>query len=198
MPHAMKRLVIATLVAHALTLAMAGNASAVMVELPEPVSVRPESLKLLRDASGTDRDEWKLVAFGFTRCKNICPMLIANVSWLMKIAGEEGIPLDGVFVTVDPDRDSDAVLSRFTAPHGDGMSFVRLEGEALDSFKDEFGVEAVFLTKNAGNRVHYQVDHSSMGFLIDPAGRIRVVFDTIDDTKRMVEKLRENPDFFAR
>ena len=36
-----------------------------------------------------------------------------------------------------------------------------------------------------------------MGFLIDPAGRIRIVFDAIQDADSVVEKLREDPDFFG-
>ncbi|MCH2170272.1 SCO family protein [Myxococcota bacterium] len=173
-----------------------GRLQAASVTLPNPVPLRSESVEMLRAASAEGGHQWKLVSFGFTLCKDVCPMTFGTLSRLVKIAAEKGIPLDAVFVTVDPDRDTDHVLTRYTTPYGKKISYLRLEGEALESFKDEFGVEAVFYTKNKGNAFHYQVDHSSMAFLIDPAGRIRVVFDALEDADSMATMLRENHSFF--
>ena len=172
------------------------SAQAATVTLPTPVPLRPESMDKLRKAAAGGDDHWKVVAFGFTRCKDVCPMTFGTLSHLLKVAAEEEIPLEGVFVTIDPDRDTELVLSRYTAPYGDRISYLRLEGDVLDRFKDEFGAEAVFYTKNHGNEVHYQVDHSSMAFLIDPAGRIRVLFDALKDGDSVAKMLREEPGLF--
>jgi len=173
-----------------------GSANAVFMTLPHPVPLQPESLDLLRAMDAEDSDQWKLVVFGFTRCKDICPRTMGTLSRLVKIANEKKIRMDGVFVTVDPDRDTGPVLGRYTAPYGQKISFLRLQDEALERFKDQFGVEAVFYTKNKGNEVHYQVDHSSMAFLIDPEGRIRVVFDALEDSDSAAQMLREDQVFF--
>ena len=153
-------------------------------------------MDLLRNSSAEDADQWKLVMFGFSQCSDICPTSLANMGWLVGVAAKEGISLDGVFVSIDPDRDTDSVLGKFTSPFGKGTSYLRLEDEALESFKDQFAVEAVFYTKNRGNDFHYQVDHSSTAFLIDADGRIRVAFDALEDVKAAAAMLREKREFF--
>lgn len=189
--------VVCRLVAAALIVStLAGSAHAVSVTLPNPVPLQSESINLLRAVSAEDSDQWKLIVFGFTRCTDVCPKTLATLARLVKIAAGKEIQLDGVFVTVDPDRDTNPVLARYTAPHGRKLSFLRLEAEALDRFKEEFGVEAVFYTKNKGNEFHYQVDHSSTAFLIDPDGRIRVVFDALEDADSVEKMLREDRGFF--
>jgi len=177
-------------------LAMTSDANAVFVTLPNPVPLQNESINLLRNSSTVDGDEWKLVVFGFSHCRDICPRSLQTLGLLVGIAASKNIELDGVFVTVDPDRDTDKVLTRYTAPLGEKASYLRLEGEVLDRFKDQFGVEAVFYTKNRGNEFHYQVDHSSTAFLIDPNGKIRVVFDALEDVDAAAQMLREKQDFF--
>ena len=171
-------------------------AGAVFVKLPNPVSLQEESMNRLRKASALDADQWKLVVFGFSHCSDICPRSLKNMASLVGVASEQEIRLDGVFVTVDPDRDTDKILAAHTAPLGKGTSYLRLEGEALERFKDEFGVEAVFYTKNRGNAFHYQVDHSSTAFLIDPSGKIRVVFDALEDVEPAAEMFRQQGGFF--
>jgi len=173
-----------------------GTVSAVSVTLDHPVPLRAESIDLLRNVSVEDSDQWKLIVFGFTHCSDVCPMSLANFSRLVKIAEERQIGLDGAFVTVDPDRDTDVILSGYTKNFGRNISYLRLQGEELERFKNEFGVEAVFYTKNEGNKFNYQVDHSTTAFLVDPDGRIRVVFDALKDSDSIAEMLRGNQEFF--
>ena len=71
-----------------------------------------------------------------------------------------------------------------------------VEGEELERFKATFGVEAVFYTKNAGNKLNYQVDHSASAFLIDPEGKIRVIFDALKDAANIEKIFRENKELF--
>ncbi|HBV20864.1 MAG TPA: SCO family protein [Nitrosomonas sp.] len=173
------------------------NAAALTVVLPKPALLKKESVAHLKQAGNKeDSDQWKLVIFGFAHCKDVCPLSLANFSALMKAAAEEHIKLGGIFVTVDPDRDTETVLSSYTENFDPNLSYLRLEGEDLERFKAAFGAEAVFYTKNAGNQANYQVDHSSTAFLIDPEGRIRVLFDALEDVGDIAKMLRENREFF--
>lgn len=174
------------------------SASAALIQLPKPVPLKEESVDLLRKSSETDGDQWKLVVFGFSHCQDICPRSLENMGFLLDAATEQEVPLDGVFVTIDPDRDTELVLSAFTEPLGKKASYLRLKGDSLERFKAEFGAEAVFYTKNAGNQDHYQVDHSSTAFLIDPGGRIRIVFDALEDVKAAAAILQEQRTLFQK
>ncbi len=177
-------------------LALSTAAHGAFVTLPIPVPLGQEAIDLIRDAGEADDKQWKLVVFGFTRCSDICPRSVENLSKLVRIASDKKINMGGVFVTIDPDRDTDSVLDRYTAPFGENTTFLRLQDGALERFKNEFGAEAVFYTKNQGNAFHYQVDHSSTAFFIDPGGRIRLVFDALEDVGSAEKMLQENQAFF--
>jgi len=139
---------------------------------------------------------WQLVVFGFTHCKDVCPTSLANLSMLVKAGTAERIRLGGIFVTIDPDRDSNAALSQYIKVFGTDLDYLRLEGEELERFKAAFSVETAFYTKNAGNMQNYQVDHSTTAFLIDPAGNIRVIFDALTDATDMEDLFRRNRTLF--
>lgn len=124
-------------------------------------------------------------------------MSLANLSMLVKAAASEMIKLEGTFVTVDPDRDSEAVLASYTKSFGSDIAYLRFEGEELERFKATFGVETVFYTKNEGNQSNYQVDHSTTAFLIDPAGRIRVIFDALEDAASIAKLFRNKKELFT-
>ncbi len=178
-----------------LLLAHTGIEAATVV-LARPIPLRPETIAQLKQSRpGTD-SQWQLVVFGFTHCKDVCPTSLANLSMLVKAAATERIRLGGIFVTVDPDRDSNAVLSRYTSAFGSDLGYLRFEGEELERFKAAFSVETAFYTKNSGNMQNYQVDHSTTAFLIDAKGNIRVIFDALKDAIHVERIFRENKALF--
>jgi protein SCO1/2 len=166
------------------------------VVLQRPVALRAETMAHLKQVRAGDGNQWQLLVFGFTHCKDVCPMSLANTAMLVNAAAAERINLNGIFVTVDPDRDTDAILSRYTKSFGPDIGYLRFEGEAVERFKAAFGVEAIFYTKNAGNHLHYQVDHSTSAFLIDPEGKMRVIFDVLQDAQSITRMMKENRSLF--
>lgn len=172
------------------------NISAAPLVLPRPVTLQPETIAQLKHTHENQKSEWQLVVFGFTHCKDICPTSLANLSMLVQAADEEQIKLEGTFVTIDPDRDSEEALATYTKSFGADIAYLRFEDEELEQFKKTFGVEVEFLTKNAGNMTHYQVDHSTTAFLIDPEGRIRVMFDVVQDAVSIAKMFQENKELF--
>ena len=164
--------------------------------LSKPVALPAEVAAHLKSVQTSAEHRWQLVVFGFTHCKDICPMSLANLSMLIKAAANEEIELEGVFVTVDPDRDSETQLANYIQGFGSDIAYLRFEGEALARFKATFGVEVAFFTKNAGNLLNYQVDHSTTAFLIDPVGRIRLIFDALEDAAQLTKIFRENKVLF--
>lgn len=161
-----------------------------------PIPLRPEIIGQLKQVHADKHPQWLLVVFGFTHCRDICPASLANLSMLVNAAAAEKIKLNGIFVTVDPDRDTNAILSRYTNAFGSDLAYLRFEGEALERFKAAFSVETAFYTKNAGNIQNYQIDHSTTAFLIDSGGNIRVIFDALKDAAQMEQVFRENRALF--
>ncbi len=170
--------------------------SAALLILQRPVPLKAEVIThLTKEYAGKD-NPWHLIIFGFTRCKDICPTSLSNLHMLIQAANAEKIKIHGIFVSIDPDRDSDAALSDYTDRFRSEISYLRFEDKELEQFKQAFGVEVTFLTKNEGNKQNYQVDHSTTAFLIDPEGRIKVMFDAAKDAAAVAKLFQEKRELF--
>ncbi|MCB1984593.1 MAG: SCO family protein [Burkholderiales bacterium] len=183
-------------VAASALLLIQNSVTAAPLVLPRPVPLQAETIAQLKHAHANENVQWQLVVFGFTRCKDICPTSLGNLAMLIDAANAEQIKLNGTFVSIDPDRDSEAALANYTERFGSDISYLRFEDEELERFKATFGVEASFLTKNEGNMEHYQVDHSTTAFLIDPEGRIKVMFDAVKDAASVAKLFHESRELF--
>jgi protein SCO1/2 len=135
-------------------------------------------LKLLPDQNGRQRslEEFKgkvvVVFFGFTQCPDVCPSTMAELAQVKQSLGPDGDKVQGIFVSVDPERDTPEVLSGYMASFD--PSFVALRGtlaqtqEAAKEFK-------VFFAKAPGKTdTSYTVDHTAGSYLFDTQGRVRV------------------------
>jgi cytochrome oxidase Cu insertion factor (SCO1/SenC/PrrC family) len=115
------------------------------------------------------RGNYVLLAFGFTNCAHICPMVAANMARALRLAARDAI---GVFVSVDTERDTPAVTAAFASGFHD--SIVGLSGNyaQIKSAAENFGVSFVVTKSHKA----YTVEHTSDIFLIAPDGRLVDVF----------------------
>jgi protein SCO1/2 len=118
------------------------------------------------------RGKVTLVFFGYTQCPDVCPTTLAELAAVKKSLGADGQRVQGVFVTVDPQRDTVEILKAYMASFD--PSFVALRGNdeqtqaAARSFK-------VFYAQVPGKTEgSYTVDHTAGTFVFDPAGRVRL------------------------
>ena len=100
--------------------------------------------------------------FGYTRCPDVCPLTMATLAQAVRLLGDDGSRVQGLFVTVDPKHDSRKVLAKYVRSFHD--DFIGLYGDAaaIARTTDEFKVEA-------GEH------HSIPVFLFDTDGRLRLV-----------------------
>jgi protein SCO1 len=114
-----------------------------------------------------------VVFFGYTQCPDVCPATMAELAEVKRSLGKEGERVQGVFVTVDPERDTQAVLKSYMA--GFDPSFVALRGtpEQTQAVAKEF---KVFYAKVPGKEPgSYSVDHSAVSYVFDTNGRVRLL-----------------------
>jgi protein SCO1/2 len=116
----------------------------------------------------------KVVAifFGFTQCPDVCPTTLADMAQVKKTLGKDGDQLQVLFITVDPERDTQQVLARYVP--GFDPSFVGLYGspEQTAATAKEF---KVFYQKVAGKTATaYSVDHTAGTYIVDRDGRVRL------------------------
>ncbi len=117
----------------------------------------------------------KVVAlyFGYMSCPDICPTSMWNLSSAMRmLTPEQAAQVQGIFVSVDPDRDSPRAMGMFVKGFWD--SFIGLTGkkENIDKIARQYSVvyEKVPLKDSA---MGYVVDHSSVIYLIDKQGVVQ-------------------------
>ena len=113
-----------------------------------------------------------VVFFGFTQCPDVCPTTMAELAQVKAALGQEGERVQGVFVTVDPERDSAEVLKSYMT--GFDPSFVALRGtpEQIAATAKEF---KVFYAKVPGKAEgSYSVDHTAGSYVFDAQGRVRL------------------------
>jgi len=110
--------------------------------------------------------------FGFVHCPDVCPTTLADMAQVMRGLGADAERVQVLFVTVDPERDTQAVLAKYV-PAFDAR-FLGLRGDlaATRAAAKEF---KVYFEKRPGNTPgEYSVDHSAQSYVIDPQGRLRL------------------------
>jgi len=132
----------------------------------------------LPDAEGKLRNlaEFKgkvvVVFFGYTQCPDVCPTTMAELSQVKRALGPDGERLQGVFVTVDPERDTAAVLKAYVDNFNAGFVGLRGNAEQTQAAAREF---KVFFAKVPGKtETSYTVDHTAGAYIFDTQGRIRL------------------------
>ena len=113
-----------------------------------------------------------VVFFGFTQCPDVCPTTLVELAAVKKQLGADGDKVQGIFVTVDPERDTPELLKAYVDNFGAG--FIALRGtheETLASAKHF----KVFYAKVPGKTdTSYTIDHTAGSYLFDPQGRVRL------------------------
>ena len=113
-----------------------------------------------------------VVFFGYTQCPDVCPTTMAELAQVKKTLGPDGERVQGIFVTVDPERDTPAVLKSYMASFD--PSFIALRGtpEQTAAAAKEF---KVFYAKVPGTTEgSYTVDHTAGSYILDAEGKIRL------------------------
>ena len=142
-------------------------------------------------------NQWTLVLFGYTHCPDVCrPTLavLADVARRLRAAPQwtarlESTRLELVFVTVDPSRDTAAVLRDFVAGAGADVVGLRGSEKQIANFARQLGI--MHLRGPADPQGGYLVDHPATILLIDPSARLRAGFSMPRDAARIVELASE-------
>lgn len=118
------------------------------------------------------RGKATVVFFGFTQCPDVCPTTMSDLAEVRKRLGKLGDQVQVLFITIDPERDTAALLAQYV-PAFD-PSFIGLVGDAAQTaaVAKEF---KVFYAKAAGRTAgSYTMDHTAGSYVIDRDGRVRL------------------------
>ena len=113
-----------------------------------------------------------VVFFGFTQCPDVCPTALTELAEVKRKLGSQGDRLQGIFITIDPERDTEEVLKAYMANFD--PSFVALR-PTMAQLPDVAKAFKIYYKKSEGKTAgSYTMDHSAGSYVFDPEGRVRL------------------------
>lgn len=125
-------------------------------------------LRTLKDFSG----KIVVVFFGFTQCPDVCPTSMAELAQVKQLLGPDGDKLQGIFITVDPERDTSELLKAYMVNFDPAFLALRPTLAQLPQVAKDF---KVYYKKVDGKSPgSYTMDHSAGSYVFDGKGHIRL------------------------
>ncbi len=124
-----------------------------------------------------------LLAFGFTHCAHVCPMIAANMARALQLSSEDAI---GIFISVDTERDSATKTDDYARAFGGHMLGLSGTYKQIADAAKNFNVTFV-VTKSED---HYTVQHTPSIFLLSPDGELIDVFALNTPPSKIADSIR--------
>ena len=136
-------------------------------------------------SAGDYRGKVVVLYFGYTHCPDICPTTLANLSEVLGKLGARADDVRVLFATVDPNRDSEALMKTYVnsfAPQIDGL---RGTDNQLTTLARRYRI-AYSVTPGA----NYEVMHSNAVFFFGRDGKARLVTTSTDDVAGLTDDVK--------
>jgi protein SCO1/2 len=121
---------------------------------------------------GEFRGKAVVVFFGFTQCPDVCPTTLATMAEVMKRLGPDADRVQVLFVTLDPERDTAAVLGKYVTEFD--PRFLGLLGTPEQTLAAAREFKVFFQKAPGKTEGSYGIDHTAASYVIDPTGRLRL------------------------
>jgi protein SCO1/2 len=110
--------------------------------------------------------------FGYTQCPDVCPTSMAELAEVKKLLGKDGDKLQGLFITIDPERDTAEVLKGYMANFDPSFIAMRTTPDKLAVVAKDF---KTYYKKSPGKTdTSYTMDHSAGSYVYDTKGNVRL------------------------
>ena len=128
--------------------------------------------------------------FGYTQCPDVCPTTLTEMQQVMTILGPKSDKVQVLFVTVDPQRDTAAILKQYVPAFDSRFLGLRPEDDvALEKVAKDF---KIYYKKVPGiNPGSYTIDHSAGSYAFDPDGRLRLYIKHAQGPETLAHDLKE-------
>ena len=115
-----------------------------------------------------------LVFFGFTHCPDVCPTTLFDVSEILRALGPDAKDVHALFITVDPERDTPAVMKDYLASFDPRIIGVTGDVDAITAAEKSYRVYAKKVPTDGGG---YTMDHTAIVYLMNKDGRFVAPFN---------------------
>lgn len=109
--------------------------------------------------------------FGFTQCPDVCPTTLAELATVMKELGPRAEKVQVLFVTLDPERDTQSLLAQYVPAFDARFLGMHTNLKGTEEIAREF---KIFYKKVPGKDGNYTIDHTAGSYVFDAQGNIRL------------------------
>lgn len=113
-----------------------------------------------------------VVFFGFTQCPDVCPTTLTELAQVKAALGADGDKLQGLFVTVDPQRDTPEIMRAYMSHFDPSFLALYADEGKLEQVAKDFKI--YYKKVDGPTPTSYTLDHSAGSYVYDTAGRLRL------------------------
>ena len=128
--------------------------------------------------------------FGYTQCPDVCPTTLTEMQQAMALLGKQADKVQVIFVTVDPERDTAAILKQYVPAFDKRFLGLRPADEAaLEKVTKDF---KIYYRKVPGSSPgSYTMDHTAGSYAFDPEGHLRLYIKHAQGPETLAHDLKE-------
>ncbi len=118
------------------------------------------------------RGKLVVMFFGYTHCPEVCPTTMSDMAQALKLMGSNAEKVQVLFVTIDPERDTQALLAQYIPAFNPG--FLGLMGDEAATAKVAKDFRIFYQKVKSKDGKSYEVDHTSGTYVFDQTGTLRL------------------------
>ena len=113
-----------------------------------------------------------MIFFGYTQCPDVCPTTLTGMAQAMKLLGGDAARVQVLFVTLDPERDTQQLLAAYVPQFN--PSFIGLTANPATTAATALEFKVLYQKQPGSTPTTYTLDHSANSYIYDPQGRLRL------------------------
>ncbi len=131
-----------------------------------------------------------IIFFGYTQCPDVCPTTLMEIKEVVELLGKDKDKLQVIFITVDPERDTQEVLAQYI-PSFD-PSFLGLRPATPEALEQVVKGFKIFVQKESTqDGKYYTMSHTSGSYVVDQDGKLRLFIKHNQGAQTLVNDLKQ-------
>lgn len=110
--------------------------------------------------------------FGYVHCPDVCPTAMNELAEVKKLLGKDGERLQGLFISVDPERDTPEILKAYMAAFDPTFLALYTTPEKLQALAKDYRI--YYKKVDGPTPTSYSIDHTAGNYVYDPQGKLRL------------------------
>ena len=130
-----------------------------------------------------------VIFFGYTQCPDVCPTSLSELAQAKQLLGPDGDKLQGLFVSVDPERDTPEVMKAYMASFDPSFLALYAAPDKLPELAKRFRV--YYKRVDGKTPTSYTMDHSAGSYVYDTQGRVRLYHRYASGAQALADDVRK-------